>query len=269
MAKTWKFIVSYSIGGGVGSGKWQNVFHINNDHLLTAPGMQTDVDALVSAIRPSLLSTVTIQQVTVKDPLQEGQGYDPAKVKSFGVGLNGTKLIGAAQADIKQITTFYRMSAASGRPGRLMLRMAVLDGEAYAGGDGSPSSAGAPSGAAELAAALNALIAGGTDLRKYGKRKSGEITDASVTAVSYGGVRHRTATRYKKRDPKKVPKTPQGLGDLVLRSVSPLYNSLSLAQQFEDATGLPAVATLQQAIGLLLPGLGSLKGAATALKALP
>lgn len=198
MAKTWAVKYRFGMGSSTGRGTWTNLFHINTDAALDDPAMAAAIAPLTQGLRAELLSQVTIISATIYDPTKRAAGYDPALVRTIGIGQAGNKGVSGV-AEIKQVVLRYKADTGTGRGGHLSLRMAVLDSDVSAGADGGPNANTAPTGAADLAASLNGAIGGGLDMRAYGKRKSGVITDVSIKSWTYVGVGARTATRRKKK----------------------------------------------------------------------
>jgi len=196
---TYRFVVKAGVTGSSTRGLWANVFHIAIANTIDSADIQTAADGLIAALRKVTLDTVTFYSVTVKDPTQDGHGYDAAKVRSLPYNLVGQKVTAAGAGEPKEIIVRFRGKTTSGRPGHFSLRLAVLDSEVVAGGEGEPFAAGGAAGSADTAAALNALIAGGTEFHAYSKLKSGAVSDRAITEFEFQKVGARTARRHHKK----------------------------------------------------------------------
>jgi len=196
---TFRFTVRSGVTGSSTRGKWSNVFHIAIANTIDSEDVHAAAVALVDALRHVTADTVTFFSVTVKDPAQDGSGYDATKVRSIAVNLTGSKVTGVTGVEPKEIVVKLKGNCASGRPGHTSLRMALLDDEIVAGGEGEPFNAAAVSGGADTVTALNALIAGGTEFHAYARTKSHGVSDRAITAWSLAGVGARTARRHRKR----------------------------------------------------------------------
>jgi len=257
---TYRFVVRTGMTGSSNRGKWSNVFHIAIADGISSESVATAASDLVSALRHVTLDTVTFYSVTVKDPTQDGSGYDASKVRSIPINLTGTKVTGVDAGEPKEIVVKLKAQAASGRPGHVSLRLALLDSEIVAGTEGEPFNAAAVSGGSTTVDALNALIAGGTEFHVYSKLKSGTVSDRAVVAWSQGGVGARTARRHRKR--KNIGSNPHTwTSDAIeaLKDGLKVIGGYTVAKTVLPALEAPAidtaVAALGAAAGDLLPEL--------------
>lgn len=228
---TFRYVVKMSEGGKGKGRQWTNTFHINAGATVADADVKTASDSLVAAIRQALVADARIDQVTVKDPSNDGGGYDPAKVKVIPYDEAGSKVTQGSALEVKEVVVRLRGECGTGRSGHNAIRMLLLDTEAKAGTDGEPTAPGTPSGVADMVTALNAMIAGGTDFRKYGKRKSGATTDISITNWTYDGIGARSShSRHRKRGGSTSPSGWVQSAKNILDDVLRLTGSYQLAK---------------------------------------
>jgi len=255
---TYRFTVRYGVAGSAVKSGWTNVFHIAIADVITSAAIVAAADALVGALRKTTLDSVTLRSVTVKDPASDGAGYDATKVRTIAYNQAGQKLVGVAFGEPKQIVVKLQGNAESGRAAHNALRMAILDSESTAGGDGNPSAAGEPSGVADTIVELNDMIAAGTEFHAYSKLKSGAVSDRNITSFSYAGVGARTARRaHKKRGTGSKPSNWISDAKSLIETAIQLGGNYALAKEAVAALRTPAleaaVPALTEAAETILP----------------
>jgi hypothetical protein len=201
--------VRYSMGGSGNRNSWTNVENVEYPGPLTDADLETVARGYVTALRPVVLTLVTIVSVTIKALASKGQGYNPNAVKTIGIGLTGQKAIGTEQAEIKEVVLHFNKNAASGRAGRLMIRMAIYDNEVRGGSDGEPTAAGVPAAVGDVQGTLNGWLATAAANPQVVTKDGNTYTGRAVTSYTFVRVTYRSARSHRQK--KKPAETVAGL----------------------------------------------------------
>lgn len=244
-----------------------NTFNIRTPAAIDSPEIVTAVTAIANAIRPDLVNTAQFLSAKVRDITGLGGGYNPAKVRSIGLGIQGQRLTGGTAVELKLVTMNYRLTGLTGRPGGVKLRLLVMDNEVNGGANGNLQPTGDFVDHAGLAGRLSAAAGTGAFTWLIVNKKQGQPAvgrEASTWTFAGPGTRSTTAHRRKKKD----PKTAAGFATTAIDTLLGIISLPHMAANIDEVMELPAGTALETALSaLVLPARGALT-AARALKAL-
>jgi hypothetical protein len=265
MAKTWGVRFKFERGGsGKGSG-FTNTLYVNTDAPLAGDFLGLDpmfdaVNALATALRGALVSSATIVQATVFDPLRKGQGYDHRYMRTIALNLAGQKAEGASTPEIKEVVIRLQKRGGTGRAGRLELRMYALEGEVIAGSTGDPTAPGIPAGIAGMITALNAYNDNDREIRVWSRTKNGVIRDTKVDDFVYRGVGTRDTRIHRKK--KRNVTNERSFGEAVAQTARELLVTMAEATIHRAAISSPAGLALYALMQAARPAIEALPQAA-------